>query len=70
MVESFERFLHGLRAEAPFRDELLDASPAHGDERELRGDEVAVGQHENGHRAQADPIDEIAVHDAAAPAPR
>ena len=45
----------------PSGDELLDARLADADEGELRGDEEAVGQDEEGHhdRAEEDPLEHL-----------
>ena len=51
----------GAGAGAAEGDELLDAGLADADEGELRGDEEAVGQDEEGHhdRAEEDPLQHL-----------
>ena len=47
-----DRAPHGARAAVPFGDQLIDARLADRDDREFRGDEKSVGEHERQHASE------------------
>ena len=67
VVQLLDRGAHRDRAELTLVHQLLDARPAHGDERELGGHEVGVRTYQHQQPGDADQVGEQMIHGSARP---